>query len=273
MQLQNKVALITGGSAGIGLALARRMVQQGASVALVARGADKLNAVVDELTAGAGPGRVAAFPADVHDRAALDRLPGAVVERFGGLDIVVNNAGLNHRGPILGVSAAQVADVVDVNLAAPMFLSRRALDYLRPGGALVQMSSLAGKVPFSGQAAYCATKAGLRAFSRALYEELKPRDIHVLCVNPGPVDTDFFGDISRASDLTFSQPMSTPDQVADATLRGLQLRLPEVDIPAASGKLATLGYLSPGLTQILRPILEWRGALNKARYMRKKGQL
>jgi short-subunit dehydrogenase len=166
-----------------------------------------------------------------------------------------------------------MADVIDVNLASAMFLSRRALDYLRPGGALIQMASLAGKVPFGGQAAYCASKAGLRAFSRALYEEMAPRNIHVLCVNPGPVDTDFFGDISKASDLTFSQPMSTPAEVAEATLRGLELRLPEVDIPFASGKLATLGYVSPGLTRILRPLLELRGARNKARYMRQKGQL
>jgi short-subunit dehydrogenase len=277
MQLKNKIALITGGSSGIGLALARRLVQDGASVALVARSADKLEAAAAGLRREPGcalhGSRVIAIAADVADRAALDRLPQQVVDALGGLDILINNAGVNHRGPALGQTPANLAQVIDVNLTAPVYLSRRALDVLRPGGAIVQISSLAGKVPFAEQATYSASKSGLRFFSRALGEELASRDIHVLCVNPGPVDTDFFEDIRKVSDITFSQPMSTAEEVAEVTLRALALREVEVDLPQASGWLATLGYLSPGLKRMLRPILAQRGARNKERYLRKKGLL
>ena len=223
MQLQHKIALITGGSSGIGLALAKRMVQGGASVALVARGTDKLEAAAESLrsepSVRSGTSRVLTIAADVGDRAALDRLPQTVVEALGGLDILVNNAGVNYRGLAMGVTPAQLAQVIDVNLTAPVYLSRRALDVLRPGGAIIQISSLAGKVPFAEQATYSASKSGLRFFSRALGEELAARNIHVLCVNPGPVDTDFFQDVRKASDITFSQPMSTVEEVAEATLR------------------------------------------------------
>lgn len=275
MDLRNKIALITGGSTGIGLALARRMVREGASVAIAARTPDKLAAaattLASEATVRSGQSRVITISADVADRAAMDSLPESVAQQLGGLDILVNNAGLNNRGPATSLTPAQMAQVIEVNLVAPIYLTRRALDFLRPGGAIIQVASLAGKVGFAQQASYSASKAGLRFFSRALGEELAPKNIHVLCVNPGPVDTDFFGDVRKAADLTFSQPMSTADEIVDATLRALELRQPEVDIPAASGVLATLAYLSPGLTRLLRPMLEARGARNKAAYLRKKG--
>lgn len=277
MQLLHKIALITGGSSGIGLALGKRMVQQGASVVLVARNVDKLEAAADSLRTEAsvknGTSQVLTLSADVGDRAALDRLPQTVVDKLGGLDILVNNAGVNHRGPVHTVTAEQMAQVIEVNLVAPVYLSRRALDVLRPGGAIIQISSLAGKVPFAEQTAYCASKSGLRFFSRALGEELESRNIHVLCVNPGPVDTDFFDDIRKVSEITFSQPMSTVDEVADVTLNALALLETEVDLPRASGWLATLGYLSPGLKRMLRPMLVRRGARNKERYLRQKGLL
>ncbi|MBL9009279.1 MAG: SDR family NAD(P)-dependent oxidoreductase [Myxococcales bacterium] len=277
MQLQHKVALITGGSSGIGFSLAKRMVQGGASVALVARNVDALEAAASRLRGESsvqnGTSRVLTIAADVADRTALDRLPQTVVEALGGLDLLVNNAGVNHRGLALGNTPDQLAQIIDVNLAAPVYLSRRALDFLRPGGAIIQISSLAGKVPFIEQATYSASKAGLRFFSIALGEELESRNIHVLCVNPGPVDTGFFGDVKKASDITFSQPMSTPDEIADVTLRALALRQVEVDQPQVSGWLATLGYVSPALKRLLRPILMRRGARNKEEYMRRKGLL
>jgi NAD(P)-dependent dehydrogenase (short-subunit alcohol dehydrogenase family) len=277
MDLQNKTALITGGSTGIGLALARRLVRAGASVALAARTPEKLAAAAESLggepTVRAGGSRVVTIAMDVADRAALHRLPEQVVQALGGLDILVNNAGLNNRGPAMSLTPEQMAQVIEVNLVAPIYLCRRSLDFLRPGGAIIQISSLAGKVGFGQQASYSASKAGLRFFSRAIGEELATKNIHVLCVNPGPVDTDFFGDVRKAADLTFSQPMSTADEIVDATLRALELRQTEVDIPVVSGWLATLAYLSPGLTRLLRPMLEARGARNKENYLRRKGLL
>ena len=262
--LEGKVALVTGASSGIGLAVCRKLVAQGAKVALVARGKEKLEAAVAALGAGEN---VAAFALDVGELAALEKLPAQVAARFGRLDFVVNNAGLHHRGPVVERTAAEHAAMVLVNLAAPIVLSRAAAELIPSGGAIVNVASLAGFVPVRDAATYSATKAGLRAFSRALHDELRARGISVRTVSPGPVDTDFFGaELGRVTPITFSQPISTPEVVADAVLRCLQGGPYEIAIPWISGKLATLGYLSPRLLQWLRPMMERLGAKKKAAY-------
>lgn len=267
MNLHDKVALITGGSAGIGLAIARQMVAAGAKVALVARGPEKLDAAVQEL----GSDRAAAFALSVNDRAAIARLPKDVIARFGSLDILVNNAGLHHRGAVELRTAIELADIVETNLTSVVYVTRVALDHIPSGGAILNVSSLAGKLPAAFQTTYAASKAGLRAFSVGLREELADRNIRVCCLNPGPVDTDFFDDVTQVTDLTFSQPMSTPEEVATAALRALSENLAELDVPLMSGKLATVGYLFPGFKKALRPLLERKGAANKRSYMQRKG--
>ncbi len=264
--LAGKVAIVTGASSGIGLSVARKLCAAGVKVALVAR----TRSTLEEVAASLGADRAAAFPLDVADLPGLAALPGAVVKRFGGLDILVNNAGLNHRGPLMGLTPQQAADVITVNLTAPIFLTRACLEHLRPGGAVVNVASIAGMVPVHHESAYCASKAGLRAFSAVIAEELEERGIHVGSVCPGPVDTPFFGDIETVPDLVFSQPMSTADEVAGAVLECITKGTREIAIPAASGKLATLGYVLPPLARILRPALEKRGAANKRRYIERK---
>lgn len=261
-----KVAIVTGASSGIGLSVAQKLCAGGAKVALVARTKAKL----DELAASLGADRAAAFPLDVADFGALAGLPAAVVSRFGGLDILVNNAGLNHRGPIMSITAEQAAAVITVNLTAPIFLTRLCAEHLRSGGAIVNVASLAGMVPVPHEGAYSASKAGLRAFTRVIAEELAERGIGVSSVCPGPVDTGFFGDIETVPNLVFSQPMSSADEVADAVLACIEHGTPEIALPALSGKLATFGYLFPPLAKILRPALEKRGAEAKRRYIEKK---
>ncbi|MEZ4296867.1 MAG: SDR family oxidoreductase [Polyangiaceae bacterium] len=264
--LAGKVAIVTGASSGIGLSVAEKLCAAGAKVALVARTRAKL----EQIAASLGDDRAAAFPLDVADFAALQALPNAVIERFGGLDILVNNAGLNHRGPLLGLTAQQAVDVITVNLSAPIYLTRACAEHIRSGGAIVNVASLAGMVPVHHEAAYSASKAGLRAFTRVCAEELAERGIHVATVCPGPVDTPFFGDIEHVPDLVFSQPMSTADEVADAVIECIVRHTDEIAMPALSGKLATLGYLFPPLAKRLRPVLEKRGAENKRRYIEKK---
>jgi short-subunit dehydrogenase len=264
--LTGKVALVTGASSGIGLSVAQKLAAGGARVALVARTRSKL----DEAVASIGRERAAAFAADVSDLSALSELPAKVNAHFGGLDILVNNAGLNHRGPILNHSAKDLADIITVNLSAPIFLTRVAAPLLRSGGAVVNVASLAGMVPVHHEATYCASKAGLRAFTRAVAEELAERGVSVSSVCPGPVDTNFFGEIESVPDLVFSQPMSSADQIADAVLRCIVEGTAEIAIPAVSGKLATLGYLFPKLVDVLRPALEKRGAAAKRKYIERK---
>jgi len=262
-----KVALITGGSSGIGLAVARAWVQQGGRAALIARTAKTLNAACDSL---GGDARAMPFQLDVTNLSALEALPAQVIAKLGNLDLVVNNAGLNHRGAMLERTPAQLIEVITANLLAPMILSRAAAPLMREGGAIVNVASLAGMVPVHHEAAYSASKAGLRAFTRVLADELAPR-LRVASVCPGPVDTNFFGDIDAVPNLVFSQPLSSAEEVAAAVLSAARGEHEEIALPWLSGKLATLGYLSPTLLRFLRPMMERRGARNKAAYLRRKG--
>lgn len=267
MNLDGKVALITGGSAGIGLAVARQMAAAGARVVLVARG----QAALDEAVAAIGD-RAIAIALDVADLAAVAALPARVVASHGRLDVVVNNAGLHHRGDATKIDALALGAMVTVNLTAPVVLTRAALDHLPRGGAVVNVASIAGYTPLPGAATYSGSKAGLRFFALALAMELEERGIRVATVSPGPVDTGFFGDIEDVSPLVFSQPMSTADEIAAGVLRAIAGGPLEVPIPAMSARTATLAYLFPALGQWMRPRLMAKGEAAKRAYMaRKKG--
>src|SRR5258708_3371429 len=147
-------------------------------------------------------------------------------------------------------------------------LTRAGVEKIQPGGAIVNVASLAGMIPVPDEAAYSASKAGLRAFTRSLREEFPGLSIATVC--PGPVDTGFFGDISNVPNLVFSQPMSSADQIADAVLACIAGKKSEIAIPSLSGKMATVGYVFPSLAALIRPMLERRGAAAKAKYMERK---
>jgi short-subunit dehydrogenase len=263
--LEQKIALVTGGSAGIGLAAARQLASRGTRVALVARTEKTLRDAARKLGGEA-------FVCDMNDLSSVAALPARVVERMGALDIVVNNAGLHHRGPLLSIDPLALGDMITVNLAAPVVLCRAAVPLLRKPGSIVNVASLAGMVPMRLQVTYGASKAGLRSFSRALRDELAGSGVTVSVVSPGPVDTGFFGEeLERVADIVFSQPMSTTEEVARAIVRCIEEGRYEIALPWLSGKLCTLGYLSPALTRLLRPTIEKRGARNKRAYIERKG--
>jgi short-subunit dehydrogenase len=263
MEWNGRVALVTGASSGIGRAVARELVSQGVKVALVARTAQKLDLLVREL----GAEQASAFAADVSQRSVVLGLPERVKQHFGRLDFVISSAGRNHRGPFLERSADELCGIIDTNLTAPVLLTHAALPHLREDGVVVNIASLAGKVPVPDEAAYSASKSGLRAFGRALDTELQLSGsrVRVLSVCPGPVDTGFLGeDLTQVPDLVFSQPMSSAQQVAHAVMAAIVSGRQETDVPALSGKLCTLGYLSPALFRALRPTFARLGARKKA---------
>lgn len=258
--------LITGASAGIGAASARRFAAEGASIVLAARGQPALESLAEELRAAGHS--VEIVPTDVADLGAMRRLVERAVEFKGRLDVVVNNAGVNYRGGLERHTAEQLAQIVAVNLSAPIVLSRLALPHLRErGGAIVNVASLAGRIPVVHEATYSATKFGLRAFSYALADELAESGVRVSAVSPGPVDTGFImEEIDTVPDLVFSQPMSSADEIAQLVIDCAADGRVERMRPRLGGYMATLGYLFPGLRRALIPMLERKGRAAKQKF-------
>ena len=265
MIFNDKTVIITGGSEGVGAATARLFAEAGANLMLVARGKKNLELIAVELR---DKTRVEIFAMDVSDsEACVDLFKKAQFE-FGRVDILVNNAGYNKRGDVETVDANDLGKIIDVNLKAPIMLSRLALPYLREaeGGAIINVGSLAGRTPVPGSASYAASKAGLRSFTYTLGIELAGSGIKLAVVSPGPIDTGFImADIDATSDLTFSQPLSTAEEVAQVILDLCGNTLRERTMPWASGLLTTFMYLFPALSPVILPLLERKGARVKAK--------
>jgi short-subunit dehydrogenase len=161
--------------------------------------------------------------------------------------------------------------MVAVNLMAPILLARAALPHLRRrgGGSIVNVASLAGRVPFPDEATYCATKFALRAFSFALAEELANTGIRVSVVSPGPVDTGFImNDLEHVPDVVFSQPVSTAEDIARLVLASALDGARERTASQMSRLMTNAGYLFPGLRHRLMPLLQRMGRAAKERYQR-----
>ncbi|MBT8067095.1 MAG: SDR family NAD(P)-dependent oxidoreductase [Gammaproteobacteria bacterium] len=259
MIFRDKTVVITGGSEGVGAAAARLFAEAGANLMLVARGKKSLEAIAEELR---DKTKVEIFAMDVSDAdACVDVFKKAQFE-FGRIDVLVNNAGYHARGDVETVEPADLAKMVDVNLRAPIVLARLAIPYLQEAGdaAIINVGSLAGRTPVPGSATYSATKAGLRAFTVSLSEELRDSNIKVGLVSPGPIDTGFImADMDKTADITFSQPMSTAEEVAQNILDLCGNSIREVTMPALSGLLTTVSYLFPWVSRQMKPVLERKG--------------
>jgi NAD(P)-dependent dehydrogenase (short-subunit alcohol dehydrogenase family) len=182
--LDGKVAVVTGGGTGIGGAVARRLADRGALVAVLGRRVAQL----DEVAARTG---AIPIPCDVADSLSVDAAIDQVVRRLGGLDIVVNNAGIVHRGGVEQVDEAGWASVIDVNLTGPARVCRAAVPHLRArgGGAIVNVSSIGGLFAARESIAYGTTKAALFGLTRSMALDLGPSGIRVNTLCPGWVDT------------------------------------------------------------------------------------
>jgi short-subunit dehydrogenase len=191
-----------------------------------------------------------------------------VVDAFGGLDVLVNNAGFNARGNVADSDPRQLVNILQVNLVAPVALTAFALPHLRRScGCVVQVASIAGQLPLDGEASYSASKVGLRFFSFALREELEGSGTRVAVVSPGPVETGFIlEDLDEVPDLVFAQPMSSADRIAEAVVESAFDGRRERTIPAQTGVMARLGALFPVMRKAVEPLMERKGREVKARY-------
>jgi short-subunit dehydrogenase len=269
MDFKDKTVIITGGSEGVGAATARAFASRGANLVLAARNKRNLEKMAEELRESTN---VAIFPMDVSDSEACASLFKKAQFEFEKVHVLVNNAGYHERGPVESISADKLGSMVDVNLRAPIILSRLVVPLMREagGGAIINVASLAGRTPVPGAATYSATKFGLRAFSFALAEELQGTGIKVAAVSPGPIDTGFImSDIDVVTDLTFSQPISTADEVAEEIVKLCSNDKRERSMPPVSGLLTYLTYLWPVIGRVMRPALETKGRRVKRELKRK----
>lgn len=259
MIFKDKTVIITGGSEGVGAATARKFAEHGANLVLVARSKRNLDRIAEELREKT---RVEIVAMDVSDTDACVNLFKKAEFEFGDINILVNNAGYHERGPVESVSVEDLSAMIDVNLKAPIIMCKLAIKYLKQagGGAIINVASLAGRTPVPRAATYSATKFGLRAFTFALGEELRGSDIKIAAVSPGPIDTGFImSNIDDVTDVTFSQPMSTADEVAQEILNLTANTKRERSMPPISGLLTTTMYLFPWLGRLVLPLMIRKG--------------
>ena len=209
MELEGKVALITGASGGIGAAVARKLHDAGASVGLLSRRGDDL-----------GLERVLGVECDVRDRAAVDEATTAVVDHFGRLDIVIANAGVGAYGPFLELDPDRVEEMIDVNLKGTLYTAAATLPHLIESGEgdFLSLASVAGLRAFPGESVYNASKFGQLGFTRSLDHELRERGVRATCICPGGVNTNFAIGSGRTEGDPELEGMLTADEVAEVVL-------------------------------------------------------
>ncbi|HYP04653.1 MAG TPA: SDR family oxidoreductase [Bryobacteraceae bacterium] len=190
--LSNKIAVVTGATKGIGRSIAESLAREGASVAICGRSQTSAETVAKEIAAATG-GAVEGTALDVRDPIAVTKFFNFVDDKFGALDILVNNAGIGIFSPVADLTYEAWKETLDTNLSGVFYCCKEGIPRLqrRGGGSIINISSLAGRNPFNGGAAYNASKFGLNGFSEAMMLDHRNDKIRVTYVMPGSVDTGF----------------------------------------------------------------------------------
>ena len=231
MTLENSVALVTGAGRGIGKAIALMLAREGATVVLTARTVAELEQVKKEIEATGGSALV--VRADLSKDADIEKLFGDISSRFNRFDILVNNAGLGLFAPVRDLSISDFDTMWSLNMRAVMLCTQQALKVMEPqkSGAIVNVSSLAGRNAFVGGAGYAATKWALIGFSRSLMLEVRAHNIRVITICPGSVDTSFS---QSPKEPSRSETILHSEDIADTVVAALKLpdraMVSEIDI-------------------------------------------
>ena len=220
MNLSDRSVLVTGAGSGIGRATTVAFARRGARLTLTGRREEPLKETAKLVEEAGGEAQVVA--GDVTDGAARERFVRSAVERFGGLDVLVNNAGSVRAGRLEKVDAEEVRSQIEVNLTAPILLTQAAIPALRESGdaAVVNVSSGFGLVGMPFYAAYAATKAGIAHFGEALRRELFGEGVHVMTIYPGATETPMMETNEAGPELGFEY--ESAEDVAEALVAGLE---------------------------------------------------
>jgi len=217
-KLRGKTALITGGSSGIGLAVARRFAMEGATVLIAGRKQQQLDQALAQIGHDAE-----AIQADVTRTADLDRLFARVADRAARLDVLVTSSGIAEYAPLDQITEAHIDRAFDLNVRAMVLTVQRAARLMAQGGSIVLVGSIASTIANPGYATYSASKAAVRSYARTWTHELAGRGIRVNTLSPGPTDTPMFDDVgddvrkTLTSQIPFGR-LGRPDEIASAAL-------------------------------------------------------
>jgi 3-oxoacyl-[acyl-carrier protein] reductase len=200
VDLDGKAAIVTGGSKGIGYAIAEALAESGADVVICARNEEEVHRAASELE-GRWNARVTGVACDMRRYDDVRALVQTAIDRFGRLDILVNNAGVGSFAPVDEITPDDWHRVVETNLNGAYYASHEAIPHMKRagGGWIINIGSLAGKNALPGGAAYNASKFGLLGFSEAMMLDVRQHDIRVSCIMPGSVETEFSGPGSHGS--------------------------------------------------------------------------
>jgi NAD(P)-dependent dehydrogenase (short-subunit alcohol dehydrogenase family) len=224
-RLEGKIAVITGGNSGIGLATAQIFVTEGAHVYITGRRQSELDAAVKQI----GKKNVTGVQGDVSNLADLDRLYDTVKQQKGRIDVLFANAGIIELAPIGSITESHFDKIFNVNVKGLLFTVQKALTLFQDGGSIVLTGSIGGSKGYEGSSVYSATKAAIRSFARTWTVELKHRKIRVNAISPGPIDTPMTSSMVKSEELgeqlktnlVNAVPlgrMGNPDEVAKAIL-------------------------------------------------------
>ena len=250
MDYRDKVVVVTGASSGIGYVTARAFARRGATVVGVARREELLQQLMRECQPHAAAASY--LVGDLGERAFAEHVVDDTVERYGRLDILVNNAAISKHKQIYHMSADEAEYVMRVNFMSSVWTTLAAIPHMlrHGGGTIVNISSFAAKVAPPREAAYAASKAAMNSFSEALWNDLAGSNIHVAVINPGPIDTEIW--LKEDEPVAYKGRKYPPEIVTDAIFEAIEKRRYEMTIPKRNPMLVMARFLRLAFPALLR---------------------